>query len=209
MSRERQLKKQEEIRNKILNIAKKIITEKGVEHLSIRKITNELDYSPGIIYHYFKDKNEIIETLAKDGYMKILSAISKTKRDVNDPLMEIKSIFQAYINAVLDYPEEYKAFMLSNDPNIIEKTTVLEKGISKRSKTMSLLTEIIQRGIDEGQFQDNDAELTAQIVWSSAFGLVIRLIIENKIGNDQKEKLIQKHFEILFNGLLKKEGGSV
>lgn len=205
MSRERQLKKQEEIKNKILIVAKKIITEKGVERLSIRKITNELDYSPGIIYHYFKDKNEIIETLAKEGYMKILLSLEKVERDINNPLIELQSIFKAYINAVLENPEEYKVFMLSNDPNIIKKTTVLEEGISKRSKTMKLLTEIIQRGIDEGQFQDNDAELTAQIVWSSAFGLVIRLIIENGISNDQKEKLIQKHFEIIFNGLMKKK----
>jgi len=204
MSKDRQLKKQEEIRYKILESAKKIMIEHGVGGLSIRKITNALDYSPGIVYHYFKDKNEIIETLAIEGYGKILSSLSRVERDTNHPILEIRNIFTAYIYAVLENPEEYKIFMMSDDPNIIKKTTILEKGISTRSKTMQLLTEIIQKGIDLGQFNDEDAELSAQIIWVSVFGLIIRLITEKNVLSEQIDRLINHHFKIILNGLIKK-----
>jgi len=56
MSKERQIVKQEEIRNLILTTAQQIVGEDGISGLSIRKITNRIDYSPAIIYYYFKDR---------------------------------------------------------------------------------------------------------------------------------------------------------
>lgn len=61
-----QLRKQEEIRNTILEVARNIISKEGAQGLSIRNITNAIDYSPAIIYYYFKDKNEIVELFWTD-----------------------------------------------------------------------------------------------------------------------------------------------
>ena len=63
MSRERQIKKNEETRKAILDTAVAIGLEEGFEELSIRKITDRLGYSSGIVYHYFKDKQEILDTI--------------------------------------------------------------------------------------------------------------------------------------------------
>ncbi len=205
MTRERQIKKQEEVKKKILDAAKEIITENGFEGLSIRKITNKLNYSPGIIYHYFKDKNEIIETLVVEGYQRILASQKIDENNVNDPKSEIRKKISAYIDAVLKYPEEYKAFMMSHDPKILNKTRILQRGISKKSKTIGALTKNIQRGIDCNLFKEYDAELTAQILWAGAYGLIIRLITEKDITDEQKNRLISHHFKILFKGIIKEE----
>ena len=75
MASKRQLKEQEIIRKKIVNTAREIMEEKGLEKLSIRSITNRMGYSPGIIYHYFDDKDAIIEEILFESYEKILKAI--------------------------------------------------------------------------------------------------------------------------------------
>ena len=49
-------KKHEEIKELIVKITKEIIKEEGLDKVSIRKITNRMGYSPGIVYHYFSDK---------------------------------------------------------------------------------------------------------------------------------------------------------
>ena len=48
-----------------------------------------------------------------------------------------------------------------------------------------------------------DIELTAQIIWTSTYGLISRLILEKNIPKKQKDRLIDHHFQILINGLLK------
>ena len=202
MSKERQIRRQEEIRKKILDVARDIISKEGIQGLSIRKITNTIDYSPAIIYHYFKDKNEIVETLTSEVYRRILASIGSVKKNENEPEKEIKEAFINYIKAALAYPEEYKSFMLNDDLSLIKMTSLLHKGICENSKTLQVLCSSIKRGIEKGRFVPCDPELTAQILWTSTFGLIIKLIIEKDIPEDQLNRLIEHHFTVLFNGLM-------
>lgn len=205
MSRERQLRKQEEIRNIILEAARKIISKEGIQGLSIRKITNAIEYSPAIVYHYFKDKNQIVESLATEGYEKILASIRAVKVDANKPEEEIEEVFRQYIESYLSHPEEYKAFMLSEDNTMLERTRILEKGIVEKSQTMKLLDNCIKRGIEQGIFEPYNEELTAQIIWTSTFGLIMKIMLEKDISKDQVNRLIDHHFNILFKGLKKRK----
>ena len=60
----------------IINAAEEIIASGGLEKLSIRKIAVKIDYSPAIIYHYFRDKEDILEQIMQKNYQLIVSAIS-------------------------------------------------------------------------------------------------------------------------------------
>jgi AcrR family transcriptional regulator len=204
MTKERQLKKQEEIRNSILDAARDIIARDGVAGLSIRKITNAIEYSPAIVYHYFKDKNEIVESLVGEGYRKILSSIGQVSKNEKEPEREIKELFVKYIKAALNSPEEYRAFMLNDDPSVRQTTAILERGIAEGSPTMKQLKDTVQRGILLGIFEDYDAELAAQVIWTSTFGLIIKLMIEKEIPEEQAEQLIEQHFQVMFNGIMKR-----
>lgn len=204
MGRERQRRKHEEIRKKILSVARDIISKEGIQGLSIRKIASAIDYSPAIIYHYFKDKNEIVETVVSEGYRRILHSIGSVQMNEKEPEKEIKEAFVDYIKAALASPEEYMAFMLSDHPSVLKKTSVLEEGISKKSKTMQLLYNNIQRGISQGRYAPHDPELTAQIIWTSTFGLLVKLIIEKDISQERVNRLIDHHFNVLFKGIIKR-----
>lgn len=202
MTKERQQRKQEEIRKSILDAAKEIIEREGVQGLSIRKVTNAIEYSPAIVYHYFKDKNEIVETLVEEGYRKILNSIATVERNDAEPEQELREVFTKYIKAALDSPEEYKAFMLNSDASVLKKTALLERGISERSQSIRLLCDNLHRGIETGRFAECDIELAAQIIWTSAFGLTIKLILEENVDEMQVDRLIEQHFKILFNGIM-------
>jgi AcrR family transcriptional regulator len=204
MTKQRQLRKQEEIRHIILAAAREIVSREGVQGLSIRKITNAIEYSPAIIYHYFKDKNEIIASLVGEGYGRILASVRGVPRNEEAPEQEIKEVFTRYIRAALESPEEYKAFMLQDDPAILERTALLRKGISDNSPTMQVLCEAVRRGMERKRFGPGDVELTAQILWTSAFGLIIKLILEKSVSEEQTDRLIGQHFDLLYHGLLAK-----
>jgi AcrR family transcriptional regulator len=57
---ERKAREKEEMREDILKAARKLMNSEGVENISVRKIAGMIEYSPAIIYHYFKNKEEII-----------------------------------------------------------------------------------------------------------------------------------------------------
>lgn len=199
---ERRRLEKEELQCKILDAAGAILVEEGYEGLSIRKIANRIEYSPGLIYHYFKDKATIVAALVERGYSRILEAIGSIPADPGDPVGTIRRAFTRYIELALESPLQYRAILLNNIEGVGEKVGILEQGITKKRKSMELLSGIIDRGVREGQFRPVEPELAAQIVWTSTFGLLARLLLEPEIPQDQRERLLNQHFDLLFYGLV-------
>ncbi len=193
----------EAIRKKILDAASEILVEEGYDKLSIRKIANKIEYSPGIIYHYFKDKGEIIAFIVEEEYGRILKMISDIQLNEESPEKTLEETFRAYIELMLETPEKFRTILMNDIEAVQEKVNILGRGISKERKSLQGLCSMIECGIEKGKFREMDVELTAQIIWTSTYGLISRLIIERNIPKDQKERLINHHFEILINGLMK------
>jgi AcrR family transcriptional regulator len=64
----RRQKYKAELRGEILSAAREIFVRGGYEGFTIRKLTKRIGYSPGNIYLYFEDKNEIFDRLFLVGY---------------------------------------------------------------------------------------------------------------------------------------------
>lgn len=201
MSKERQVLKQEEIKNLILSTAQEIVAKDGISGLSIRKITNIIDYSPAIIYHYFKDKDEIINKLMEENYKKIIGALTSIFSKDAEPEQKLKETTRKYIEIALQMPDEYMNIMLSSSPNILEHTSVLLSGASVKRQAIAVLCKILKDYYNDITISDDEIELTAQLIWTSTFGLIIRLIIE-KVSEEQRDKLINHHIKVIINGLL-------
>lgn len=61
------------IKEEILLAAVEIIEKEGYDTLSIRKIATKIQYSPTLIYHYYKDKEHIISSIAREAYETIVT----------------------------------------------------------------------------------------------------------------------------------------
>ncbi len=198
----RQLEK-ELIRKKIIDATNDILVEEGYENLSIRKIASRIEYSPGIIYHYFKDKAEIVAFVVEEGYGNIIKNISELPVDTENPDKAIVNGLRSYIELMLETPQQFRAILMNDIEAIQEKVNMLQEGVSKERKSIQGLSTLVELGIEKNKFRKMDIELTAQILWTSTHGLLSRLVLEKNITKQQKERLINHHFEILINGLLK------
>lgn len=198
---ERRQSEIETLRKKILTAANEIMVEEGYEKLSIRKIASKIEYSPGIIYHYFKDKSEIVDSILKEEYGNILKIIGEIPIDFENPDKSLINGLQAYIQLMLKNRNQYRAILMNNIGSLQEEVNILEKNISKKRKSMEMLCKLISLGIENGKFRELDAELTAQIIWTSTYGLISRLILEEDVPEKQQQKLIDHHFEILIRGM--------
>lgn len=198
-TKERKEREREEKKELILSAAKEIIEEEGMEGLSIRKIANKIEYSPAIIYHYFDDKNEIVDYFLRDRYKEIISSLGGLQQG-GEPDAALKASLKNFIEVALKISEEYKYVMLNNSEAVLKYTSVLFKGASIEKPAMKVLRKFLK----ENYFKDCEedfVELTAQVLWSSIFGLIIRLIIERNIDGNQKLALIEHNTEFIVNGL--------
>jgi AcrR family transcriptional regulator len=68
---ERREREREALRTQILEAARDILSEQGLDALSMRAIAEGIEYSPATIYLYFRDKDELIREVVHEGFMRL------------------------------------------------------------------------------------------------------------------------------------------
>lgn len=193
LGRERQMQKNAETRKAILDTAVAIGLEEGFDELSIRKITDRLGYSSGIVYHYFKDKQEILDTIH------------------NKTSMEIKEAVEACIKSERSFAENLRViFKMLTEVSIYKPDTfrlILQNGYSHTNETIKVWIDMIMRcieiGISSGELRPINSEITAYTLLNSF--LVAEMIIGEK-GSDREtiESVFDTEVDIILNGILNK-----
>ena len=188
--REREI---EVMRELIISAAKEIIAKEGFDNLSIRKIAKKIEYSPSIIYHYFKDKDEILNSVMKSGYMKIVNAVSKSDTENLTPAEKLKRMTRDYIEEALKMPDEFLAAQINQSPHALKHTSSLYRGASKEKPAIMVICKCLKeiyKNIDDDQI-----ELKSQMIVVSTIGMTIKLIIEKDIDDEQRKRLINGFIE--------------
>ena len=188
--REKEIEAMEEL---IISTAKEIIAREGFDNLSIRKIANKIEYSPSIIYHYFKDKEEIVNIVMRRGYMKIVNAVYAADIESLTPRERLKRMTINYIEEALKMPDEFLAAQINQSPQAHKHTSYLYKGASKEKPALGALYNCIKEIYRDAD--DEQIELKAQIIAASTMGLIIKLVLEKNIGEEQRQNIINYFIE--------------
>lgn len=149
----------------ILKAAAAITAEEGLEGLSIRKIAQRIEYSPAIIYHYFENKDDIIDQLLHQGYQNILRALGAAKTPSNDPKRNIEEATRGYVAMALQHRNYYEAFVLSDSPRILERTAVLFRGATSERTSLAMMCAEVKKLAPNRD--DEWVELTTQVMWAA------------------------------------------
>ena len=186
------MSEKEEIRRKIVETAKEIITEDGYEILSMRKIAARIDYWAGIIYHYFKDKQEIADIVCREYLEEINEILGENEEE--SPEREFFVVLKRYITVLVTNPLKYGALFDMKNMKIIEEQS--DNPILKR------IEDILRSAEDQAIFRKLEIGIAAKTVLVAANGVAAQIINE-KSGEEYGKKLIDHYLYILFKGMLK------
>lgn len=91
---ERRQKEKEEVKQKILEAAQKIASKDGWNAVTIRKIADEIEYTPPIVYEYFESKEDLIREIVFSGFTKLSKEFIAARESETDPkkILEILSM---------------------------------------------------------------------------------------------------------------------
>ncbi len=167
---DRKERDKEELRERILVAAKSLFLEKGVEKTSIRNIADRIEYSPGIIYHYFRDKNEIFHALHQGGFLQLMEKM-QVLASVRNPMERLKAMGSIYINFAMENPDMYDLMFIKEAP--LDHVFNSEHDHWKEGGgTFNYLRLTIEDCIKAGHFKGHDAEAVSYMIWSTVHGMV-------------------------------------
>ncbi|MHA7128546.1 TetR/AcrR family transcriptional regulator [Algoriphagus namhaensis] len=196
---DRKEREKEELKTAILQAAKKLFLEKGVEKTSMRNIADEIEYSPGIIYHHFKDKDAIFHALHQEGFL-MMNGRMKVLAAVSDPLERLKAMGKIYIDFALENPDMYDLMFIKEAPmhHIQEEK---DENWKEGGMTFDGLRQTIQQCIDRGHFKGMKLEPLAYMIWSTVHGMV-SLSIRHRcdvVNCDYRDTIVEQGLASLYD----------
>jgi AcrR family transcriptional regulator len=156
-----------EMRRAVLEAAKEIFLEKGFYSASIRNIAEKIEYSPGTIYLYFKDKNDIFHALHEEGFTKLLGMMQPLQHVAN-PMERLIAMGKVYIEFAYTNKDLYDLMFIMEAPIHAEiDRDKWEMG----DKTLNFLKLVLVDCQKMGHFQDKNIDYLSFMIWSSLHGM--------------------------------------
>ncbi len=193
---ERKERGRRELRRLILKTAEEIVLQEGIQKLSIRKIAGRIEYSPSIVYHYFRDKDDIVNQIMTDNYKKILKALSDAGHPWGEPEERLKGSMRSYIRTALDMKDYYIWAQLNSSPEVLYYTASMFQGASGGNRPLSFLCGCLREIPGNEKAEEGEIELAAQMIVASVLGLIIKLHVEKDLDELRKERLIEYYINV-------------
>lgn len=206
------------VRGAILDAAERVFAEEGEAGLSIRRLAEEIDYSPAAIYKYFDSKEALLDELKEAFFERILVCIDETRAGTTPFLERAHACITTYVNTALEKPNHYAAAFsqvglpdaetCENRPDLPDWQDFMA---SNKGQAFNYLIEMVEEGQALGVFREGmDPPMAAKSLWAACHGLAMILMhvprfpqsLAEREGAD-RESLIDFHADLIVRGLKK------
>jgi AcrR family transcriptional regulator len=93
----------EALRNKIIRISRKLFLEQGYENTTVRQVLKKAGLSTGSLYHFFKNKEEILLMSLKDALLEISSLTDGIAVKYHEPALRYALGIAVGISEIFKY----------------------------------------------------------------------------------------------------------
>lgn len=204
---ERKQREKEQRKIEIIAAARKVFSSKGFNTATMEEIASKAELSPGTLYLYFKNKEELHTSLS----IEILKHLADKIQEVVHQNISVEEKIESFRDVFID--------VYDYDPNILINLFHLQSGetlknlsdeVLKEIKTYSAfahgaIIDVVKEGIEQGIFIDEHPVALADVLWASYAGIVL-WVDSKRLLNDQKDFVkptLKTAFKIISKGLKK------
>ena len=197
---ERKQRERERRRQQIIVAAKRVFSEKGFSKTTMEDIAREAELSPGTLYLYFKNKDELYASLSLRilQFMNIRLEDVKKEKDSNSE-QKIASIKEALYDVYqFDPMILINMFHLQSSETLKNLSSPLLDNLTELSRnSLQTLADIFKNNSANNSFLTRQPNSIADIVWSLFTGVV--LWEESKRMIDDDKKFLKQTLDVAFD----------
>jgi AcrR family transcriptional regulator len=205
---ERAERSREAMRGEIARAALQLFLDEGYERVSMRRIAVAVGYTPGALYAYFRDKDEILYALHALGFARLREAI----RGIDAlPLSSGERLYrlgEEYLRFAFENPRLYELmFITARVGQRIREDKRWEVGLDNYARLRGAVRECM----DAGVLPRGDVEAATFATWAEVHGIataVIRGRTHSVISARDLPRVVRDGYRFAFGGLLPKRAKS-
>jgi AcrR family transcriptional regulator len=153
--KERREREHEDLRQKILDAASELFAREGYANVSMRKIADNIEYSPTTIYLYFKDKTDLLNQICEETFGKLIETVSMIEaQGSGEPIDCLEKGMRAYIDFGLKYPNHYEVTFITPLADFLGKEIHPYEGSSGQKAFEYIVRQVIG-SMEKGQIKNS------------------------------------------------------
>jgi AcrR family transcriptional regulator len=174
---ERREREKAALRKRILDAGREILVEEGYQALTMRKLAEKIEYTPGALYVHFPDKDALVRAICQLD-MQEFAKKCRAALAVSDAMEKLRALARLYASFALEHPQQYKVLFVLDPVPALDHDAIVERG-NPESDAYAILELAVESALAAGHFPafESRPQLVAQLLWAGMHGVVS---IENR-----------------------------
>ena len=181
----------------ILDRAGMLFWQKGYHGTSMRDIADACDCKAANIYNYFKAKENILFEVIKDITEQAVDSVSHLDDESTaSPVQQLRSFIDSHLSVLVQMK---KSSVLISDTGLQNLTREhLKVIIELRDKYERIMSKVISRGIESGDFTVKDIKITVYLISSVIIRSTIWFSPKGRLSANEVANII---FDFVYRGI--------
>lgn len=107
-ARRRRERERQALSERILDVAREMFVRDGYEAVTLNRIAEAVEYTPGAIYQYFRDKRALVMAIIRADYLALRDEINRECGQIVDPVERLKRMAVVYAGWGARHPNHYR-----------------------------------------------------------------------------------------------------
>jgi len=168
----------EVVKQKILEEALNIITERGYEGLSMRRLGRHLGMTAATVYNYFQNKEEIYLHVLTRGFELLYDDLLRASKSTDDPFEKLKAVWREFVRFGLNQSNYYDIMLTLYIPKYRDFAggplePLARKELTTALKVADLITKVLEEIAEtHGNIRKEDARIHFMRLLTGVHGVV-------------------------------------
>jgi TetR/AcrR family transcriptional regulator, fatty acid metabolism regulator protein len=157
------MKAVEDKRRHLLDAAVRVFARKGFHATRVGDIAEEAGVAHGLLYHYFKSKDQVLEAVFHENWSVLIARIASVEETDEPAPDQLRHIAAIVLRTWLHLPDVVRVVIreFGRSPELAER-------IGELTQPIDAIQRVIERGIERGEFRsDVDPRFAAAVVYGS------------------------------------------
>jgi len=189
---------QEDKRRLILDAAVRVFAHKGYHTSRVGDIAEEAGVAHGLLYHYFRSKEELLETIFRETWRDVLDAVRAVEETDESARDRLAGIAKILLRAWRRDPDLVRVLVRE-----VTRSSHLQERIDEIGAAFAGLERIIARGQQEGEFRsDLDARMASYVFYGALEEILTGWVLGQLEDGDEAIALAEQTVvEVICGGL--------
>jgi TetR/AcrR family fatty acid metabolism transcriptional regulator len=177
-------------RRMLLEAAVRVFARRGYHAARVGDIAEEAGVAHGLLYHYFNSKEEVLETVFRETWADLLTAVREVEESDEEASEQLRQVAAILLRSWRRNPDLVRVLV-----HEVTRSAELGRRVGEIADAFAAIERIVRRGQSEGTFRaEVDARLASVIFYGAIeeilTGWVLRILPDGDDAVARAEKTV-------------------